>query len=121
MFPLKMSADLKKGAAMAVVTQEAFQREENDENWLWNLRFGHLKFGGLNLLHRKGMVKGLPLIDKSNNLCECYILGKQHRESFPSGKSIREKAPLEIFHSYLCGPMQTPSLTGSHYAADHYR
>jgi len=24
-----------------------------DENWLWHLRFGHLNFGGLNLLSRK--------------------------------------------------------------------
>ena len=64
MFPLKMRADLKKGAAMAAMTQETFQREAKDENWLWNLRFGHLNFGGLNLLHRKGMVNGLPLIEK---------------------------------------------------------
>ena len=25
------------------------------------------------------------------------------------------KAPLEIVHSNLCGPMQTPSIGGSHY------
>ena len=42
-------------------------------------------------------------------------MGKQHRESFPARKSIGEKAPLEIVHSYLCGPMQIPSLGGSHY------
>ena len=108
-FPLKMRADLKKGAAMVAMTQETFQREENDENWLWHSTFGHLIFGGLNLLHRKGMVKGLPLIEKLDILCEGCTLGKQDRESFPSGKSIREKAPLEIVHSDLCGPMQTPS------------
>ena len=34
MLPIKMRADLKKGVAMAVVTQETFQREEKDENWL---------------------------------------------------------------------------------------
>ena len=61
------------------------------------------------------MVKGLPLIEKPSSLCEGYILGKQHRENFPSGKSIRTKAPLEIVHSDLCGPMQTPSLASSHY------
>ena len=26
-----------------------------------------------------------------------------------------EKTPLEIVHSDLCGPMQTPSLASSHY------
>ena len=78
---------------VATVTQENFQEEIKDENWLWNLIFGHLNFGGLNFLHRKGMVKGFPLIEKPDNLCEGCILGKQHRESFPVGKSIREKAP----------------------------
>eukprot|EP00253_Pinus_taeda_P023442 PITA_23442 len=64
---------------------------------------------------RKGMVKGLPLIEKPDNICEGCILGKQHRERFPAGNSIREKAPLEIAHSDLCGPMQTPSIGGRHY------
>ena len=61
------------------------------------------------------MVRGLPLIEKSYSLCEGCILGKQHRESFPSGKSIRAKLPLEIIHSDLCGTMQAPSLAGSLY------
>ena len=70
MFPLKMRVDLKKGDAIATVTQETYQREAKDENWLWHLRFGHLNFGGLNLLHMKEMVKGLPLIEKTDSLCE---------------------------------------------------
>ena len=105
MFPLKMREDLKNGEEMVAVTQEAFQREAKDENWLWHLRFGHLNFGGPNLLNRKGMVSGLPFIEKSDSLCEGCILGKQHRESFPSGKNIREKAPLDIFHLDSCGWM----------------
>ena len=66
-------------------------------------------------MHRKCMVKGLPLIQKLDSLCEGYMLGKQHRESFPVGKSIRGKVPLEILHSDLCGPMQTPSIGSGHY------
>eukprot|EP00253_Pinus_taeda_P025630 PITA_25630 len=115
MFPLRIRADLKNKEVIAAVTQEAFQSVPKDENWLWHLRFGHLNFGGLNLLSKKGMVRGLPLIEKPDSLCEGCILGKQHRESFPSGKSIRAKAPLEIVHSDVCGPMQTPSLADSQY------
>eukprot|EP00253_Pinus_taeda_P025723 PITA_25723 len=115
MFPLRIRAYLKNKEVIAEVTQEAFESVPKDENWLWHLRFGHLNFGGLNLLSRKGMVRGLPLIEKSDSLCESWILGKQHRESFPSGKSIRVKVPLEIVHSDLCGPMQTPPLAGSQY------
>eukprot|EP00253_Pinus_taeda_P006095 PITA_06095 len=99
MFPLRIRADLKNKEVIAAVTQEALQSVPKDRNWLWHLRFGHLNFGGLNLLSRKGMVRGLPLIEKPDNLCEGCILGKQHRESFTLGKSIRAKAPLEIFHS----------------------
>ena len=42
-------------------------------------------------------------------------MGKQHRESFPVGNSIRAKEPLDIVHSDSCGPMQMPSFVGSHY------
>ena len=75
MFPLKIILDLKEEGAqaqismnsqkdernVATVTQGNFQEEIKDENWLWNLRCAHLEFGGLNLLHRKFMVKGFPL------------------------------------------------------------
>eukprot|EP00253_Pinus_taeda_P023366 PITA_23366 len=115
MFPLKLKADLKEGRTIVAVTQEVFQEQVKDENWLWHLRFGHLNFGGLNLLHRKGMVRGLPLIEKPDSLCEGCVLGKQHKESFPAGKSIRGKAPLEIVHSDVCGPMQVPSLGRNRY------
>ena len=66
---------------VAVVTQVNYQAEVKDENWLW-----HLRFGVLNFLHRKGMLKGFPLIEKLDSLCEGCILGKQHRETFPTGK-----------------------------------
>ena len=57
------------------------------------------------------MVKGLPCIQQPASSCESYILGKHHREKFVSSVSYRAKAPLEIVHMDLCGPMQTPSLT----------
>ena len=61
------------------------------------------------------MVKGLPLIEKPDILCEGCILGKQHRESFLAGESIRAKAPIEIVHSDLCGPMKIPYLASNKY------
>jgi len=61
------------------------------------------------------MVKGFPLIEKPDSLCEGCIFGKQHRETFQAGKLVRAKAPLGIVHSDLCGQMQTPSIGGSDY------
>ncbi|KAK2972610.1 hypothetical protein RJ640_029229 [Escallonia rubra] len=39
-----------------------------DSSWLWPLRLGHLHFGGLILLSRKEMVKGLPHISHPKQL-----------------------------------------------------
>ena len=95
--------------------QVAFQTEVRDESWLWHFKFGHLNFGGLKLLHTKNMVKGLPLIDIPERVCEGCIFSKQHRETFPIGKSHRACTPLEIMHSDICGPMQTSSIGGCKY------
>lgn len=51
------------------------------------MRFGHVNFGSLNFLARKQMVKGLPLIDIPNGVCETCVLGKKNRDVFPTGKS----------------------------------
>jgi transposase InsO family protein len=60
-------------------------------------------------------VKGFPLIEKPERTCEGCLFGKKHRESFPVGKSYREKPPLEIVHSNIFGAMQTPSIGGNSY------
>lgn len=91
----QLTMDSQDERMVAIVTQTNFQTEVKDENWLSHLRFGHLNFKDLNLLHRKGMVRGLPLIEKLENLCEGCILSERHRESFPIGKLAREKTPLE--------------------------
>ena len=106
--------NIKKGEN-DIEIKATFQSEIQDDSWLWNFIFGHLNFGYLKLIHTKDMVKGLPLIEKLETICEGYIFGKQHKESFPVGKSYREKAPLEIIHCGICGPMQTPSIGGNTY------
>ncbi len=40
--------------------------------WLWYLRFGHLNFGGLELLSKKNIVKGLPCINYPNQIFEVF-------------------------------------------------
>ena len=47
--------------------------------------------------------------------CENCVVGKQHREEFPSGKSWRAKKVLEIVHSDLCGPISPSSYGGKRY------
>ena len=78
--------------------QVIFQEKIKHVNWLWHLRYGHLNFGPLNLFYKKRMVNGLPLIEKPDRIYESCILGKQHRESFPTRKSIHPNKPLDIVH-----------------------
>ena len=61
------------------------------------------------------MVKGFPLIEKRERICEGFIFGKQQKESFPLGKSYRARDQLEIVHSDICGSMQTTSIGGNTY------
>ncbi|GAU49327.1 hypothetical protein TSUD_136420 [Trifolium subterraneum] len=70
-----------------------------EELWLWHLRFGHLNFGGLELLSKKEMVRGLPYINHPNQVCEGCLLGKQFKMSFPKESSSRAQKPLELIHT----------------------
>ncbi|KAE8735550.1 Beta-galactosidase 8 isoform 1 [Hibiscus syriacus] len=85
-----------------------------DASWLWHLRFGHLNFGGLELLSKKEMVK-LPHINQPDQLCEGCLVGKQFRKSFPKESETRAKKPLELIHTDVCGPIKPSSLGNNNY------
>jgi len=57
--------------------------EEKNVNWLWHLRMGYLNFDSLNMLQKKGLVLGLPQIEKSSKVFEGCLIGKKHRDAFP--------------------------------------
>ncbi|KAE8734503.1 hypothetical protein F3Y22_tig00000764pilonHSYRG00191 [Hibiscus syriacus] len=84
-----------------------------DASWLWHLRFGHLNFGGLDLLSKKEMVKGLPRINHPDQLYEGCLVRKQFRKSFPKESETRAKKPLELIHTDACGPIKPSSLVQS--------
>ncbi|KAK2456950.1 putative mitochondrial protein [Trifolium repens] len=86
-----------------------------EESWLWHLRYGHLNFGGLELLSKKDMVRGLPYINHPNQVCEGCLLGKLFKMSFPKESSSRAQKPLELIHTDVCGPIKPRSLGKSNY------
>ncbi|KAE8693794.1 Brefeldin A-inhibited guanine nucleotide-exchange protein 4 [Hibiscus syriacus] len=81
-----------------------------DASWLLHLRFGHLNFGGLELLSKNEMVKGLPYINHLDQLCEGCLVGTQFRKSFPNESETRAKKPLELIHTDVYGPIKSSSL-----------
>jgi len=48
----------------------------SDEAWVWHGRYGHLNFRALCDLGQKGMVEGMPVIDRVEEFCDSYALGK---------------------------------------------
>lgn len=86
-----------------------------EEGWLWHYSFGHLNFKSLGQLNSKEMVKGVPLISNPNKTCEGCVIGKQTRKEFKKSAPKREKQPLDIIYSDVCGPFDVLSLGGNKY------
>ena len=120
MFPLKIETRFSSQvsvvppmhACTSLHQQSTLRNVIEDLSKLRNLTYEHLGFAGLNLLYNKRMVDGFPNIVESCDKSEASILGKQHIILFNYGNSIRERAPLELVHSNLVGPMQTNSIGG---------
>ena len=92
MFPLNLST--KIGSCNIGVME--------DESWIWHLRFGHLHFNGPKLLSSGGMVRCLPQIESTSQVCEGCMLGKQAWLSFPVGDAWRAQTPLSVgAHRYM--------------------
>ncbi|KAL0410958.1 UNVERIFIED_CONTAM: Retrovirus-related Pol polyprotein from transposon TNT 1-94 [Sesamum latifolium] len=93
---------------MPLGNEHALKVDDAELSTLWHLRYGHLHNQALIFLKEKNMVKGLPSIKKSATICEGCIYGKMHKLPFPKTSS-RASAPLELVHSDICGPVQTPT------------
>jgi hypothetical protein len=46
----------------------SFKVDAIDKYILWHMRYGHLRFRGLNLLYKKQMVRWIPLIEQPNKI-----------------------------------------------------
>ena len=63
--------------------EACFNSFMEDSTRLWHFRYGHLRFNGLKTLQERGMVRGMPCLAISSNICEDCLVGKQQRDSFP--------------------------------------
>ena len=83
---------------------------------LWHKRIGHVNLQRLRGMQSKGVVIGLPAFESKrvDRVCEACQLGKQHRLPFPK-ESSASKGLLDVIHSDVWGPAQTPTLGGCRY------
>jgi len=86
------------------------------ESSLWHKRFGHANYTSLRQLHDLKLVENLTEINRDDGcVYEICQLGKQTRLPFPINQSRRTSEKLQLIHSDVCGPMRTPTLSGSKY------
>lgn len=81
---------------------------------LWHKRYGHVNSYTLKHLYEKKLVRGLFPITTVDP-CEACSLGKQTRNEFPKGVATCARAPLELVHGDVVGPMKTPTTRGNLY------
>jgi transposase InsO family protein len=81
----------------------------------WHARFGHLHFRALHTLSKKGMVRGMPKVDRVEEYCDGCVLGKQHRAPFSRASAFRAEHGLKLVHTDLCGPITPATLSGNIY------
>lgn len=82
----------------------------------WHSRFGHRHPEALKLLSQ-GLATGIEIKDCGiRTTCECCIREKLSRKPFPKKLNTETKAPLELLHTDLCGPIQVQTPGGKRYA-----
>jgi len=61
------------------------------------------------------LVKGLPNLKSALPTCTHCIFGKQSKSAYPLNHATCATEVLALVHTYLCGPMHTPSVGGALY------
>lgn len=89
--------------------------QNDEENWLWHKRFGHVNFKEIELMATKQMVQGLPKISQPKDVCTGCLMAKQTRKYFPSQTSYNAKKALELVNGDLCGPVSPSTAGGNRY------
>lgn len=81
-----------------------------NDPWLWHARYGHLNFYALRKLADENLVKGLPQLEQVNQVCDCCVISKQHRTSFPHVRKSQSEKHLQLMYGDLCGPISPTTL-----------
>ena len=73
----------------------------------------HCHLGHPSLKNLKSLVSSCRQIESLQ--CEACQLGKHNRVPFASSRESHVSSPFHLFHPYIWGPINTPSLLGFRY------
>ncbi|CAI7904104.1 unnamed protein product [Closterium sp. NIES-53] len=101
-------------AAAAASMEESVTEEEQQADWeTWDRRLAHVAVSTLEVMHKEKCVHGLQLQRDGAHYgsCEACMQDKFVRFPFPRAEGST-KAPLEVVHMDLVGPMRTEGTGG---------
>nr|GEY55214.1 retrovirus-related Pol polyprotein from transposon TNT 1-94 [Tanacetum cinerariifolium] len=103
--------DIMKSSPICLLSKAS-----KNKSCLWHRRLIHLKFGTINDLARKDLVRGLPRLKfEKDHLCSVCQLGKSKNHFHePKAKNTIIKV-LHTLYMDLYGPMQVQSINGKKY------
>lgn len=85
------------------------------DGMLWHRRFCHLGQNNLRKLVDHNMVIGMECSVKDPFLCENCLDGKIHKLPFAKLDSKKERKPLELIHTDVCGKISPQSIGKNEY------
>ncbi len=117
----RLLAKIRRGASRLYVLDVDITRpvclaaRAGEDAWRWHARFGHVNFAALRKMGGEGLVRGLPLLDQVEQVCEACLAGKHRRHPFPRQLDCRSTEVLQLVHGDLCGPISPTTPSGKKY------
>ena len=83
----------------------------------WHKRLAHIDAAAIKKMSSDGSVTGIQLTkcQHETHNCDHCVTGKGHRQPFPKVSTTHTSKLLELVHSDVVGPLETPSHGGSRY------
>lgn len=77
----------------------------------WHQRMGHRSYQTIREMIANQLVTGITINNyRHANNCEVCIRAKSSETPYPKKAQYRATRKLELIHSDVCGPMQTPTI-----------
>nr|GEY11545.1 zinc finger, CCHC-type [Tanacetum cinerariifolium] len=64
---------------------------------------------------QKDLVRGIPSIEHTTQICDICLIGKHSRAPFPKKAKAISTSPLDLVYGDLCGPITPPTPSGKRY------
>ena len=112
LFKIQMSG---RSFALNFEEEDTAMHKEESDLILWHKRLGHFHSKALIYVKNNKLVEGLLELEKDLLACVSCQYGKQTRLPFHKNKSWRATHKLQLIHTYVGGPLKTPSLNDSKY------